>query len=66
VPLPDIINGEEEQEIEAIVTHRGSSSRRSYYVKWKGFPSSENEWMTEHQLGNAPDILSDYKTRFHL
>jgi len=65
-PPPDIIDGEEEQEIEAIVAHRGSSSRRSYYVKWKGFPSSENEWMTERQLGNAPDILSDYKSRFHL
>jgi hypothetical protein len=36
---PDIIDGEEEYEVEAIIGHRGSSSRRSYHVKWKGFPS---------------------------
>jgi hypothetical protein len=42
-PPPNIIDGEEEQEIEAIITHHGSLSQRSYYVKWKGFPSSENE-----------------------
>jgi hypothetical protein len=65
-PPPDIIDGEEEKEIKVIVAHCGSSSRRSYYVKWKDFPSLENEWMTECQLGNAPNILSDYKSRFNL
>jgi hypothetical protein len=60
-PPPDIVDGKEEYEIEAIVGYRGSASRRSYHVKWKGFPSSENEWMTERQLGNAPEILSNYK-----
>jgi hypothetical protein len=65
-PPPDIVDGEEEYEIEAIVGHRGSASRCSYHVKWNGFPSSENEWMTERQLGNASEILSNYKRAHRL
>jgi Chromo (CHRromatin Organisation MOdifier) domain len=58
---PDIIDREEEYEVEAIIGHHSSSSRRSYHVKWKGFPSLDNEWLTEKQLGNTSDILSFYK-----
>jgi len=65
-PPPDLIDGEEEQEVEAIIGHRGTSSRRKYHVKWKGFPSSENEWMTESQLGNASLALSTYKRAHRL
>jgi hypothetical protein len=65
-PPPHIVDGEEEYKIEAIVGHRGSASQRSYHVKWKGFPSAENKWMTERQLDNTSDILSNYKRAHRL
>src|SRR6266478_3464980 len=43
-PPPDLIEGEEEFEVERIVTHRlfGRTKRLQYLVKWKGYPKSDN------------------------
>ncbi|THG95666.1 hypothetical protein EW145_g7915, partial [Phellinidium pouzarii] len=46
-PPPDLIDGHEEFEIEAIVSHSGNGKRRKYLIKWKGYPSSANEWLKE-------------------
>jgi hypothetical protein len=61
---PDLIGGEEEYEVEAIIQHKGKTkSRRRFFVSWKGWPASENSWMTAKELANAPDMLQDYLTR---
>ena len=60
-PPPEIVEGEEEYEIEAIIAHRNKGKRRQYLVKWLGYPSSENQWLPEKELLNAPDILQQYK-----
>ncbi|THH00881.1 hypothetical protein EW145_g7016 [Phellinidium pouzarii] len=49
-PPPDLIDGHEEFEIEAIVSHSGNGKRRKYLIKWKGYPSSANEWLKEADL----------------
>ena len=42
-PPPDLINGNEEYEVEVILTHRTYKNRQTrYLVKWKGYDSSEN------------------------
>ncbi|THH02971.1 hypothetical protein EW145_g6641 [Phellinidium pouzarii] len=61
-PPPDLIDGHEEFEIEAIVSHSGNGKWRKYLIKWKGYPSSANEWLKEANFENAPEILNDYKT----
>src|SRR6266403_142499 len=45
-PPPDLIEGEEEFEVERIVTHRtfGQSKCLQYLIKWKGYPESDNSW----------------------
>jgi hypothetical protein len=43
-PPPDIIQGEEEYEVEAILDHRGGKHIRQYLIKWKGYPSSDATW----------------------
>jgi len=45
-PPPELINGEEEFEVEAILNHRcyGHSRMPQYLIKWKGYPHSENTW----------------------
>lgn len=66
-PPPDTIDGEEEYEIEAIVAHRGKGTRRRYYVKWTGYPSSENQWKSEVELAeHAGELLKEYKDRHNL
>jgi hypothetical protein len=66
-PPPDIINGEEEYKIEAILAHKGNvKGRRRFLVSWKGYPNSENSWLPEKELKNAPEILKTYKTRLKI
>ena len=64
---PDLIDGHEEQEIEAIVGHnRANGKRRKYRVRWKGFPSSDDQLMTESELANSAEILQTYKEAHRL
>jgi hypothetical protein len=65
-PSPDLINGEEEFEIEAIISHRKLQNKLQYLVSWKGYPSSDNSWLPEKDLTNAKEILKTYKNCLQL
>jgi hypothetical protein len=45
-PPPDLIDGEEEYEVERVVNHRhhGRNRMLQYFIKWKGYPESDNTW----------------------
>jgi len=45
-PPPDLIDGEEEYEVKAILNHRmfGHQRQVQYLIKWKGYPHSDNTW----------------------
>ena len=45
-PPPDVINGEEEYEVEAIRNHCHFGRWRTlqYLIKWKGYPGADNTW----------------------
>jgi hypothetical protein len=58
-PPPDLIEGEEEYEVEDIISDRMIRRKRQYLVKWKGYPSSENSWVAAKDL-HAPGLLKDY------
>jgi hypothetical protein len=60
-PPPDIINGHEEQEVEAIldVQRKGQSQNWQYLIKWKGYPSSENEWVDSREM-HAEDLVKQF------
>ena len=60
-PPPDLIEGEEEFEVEAIITHRKRGRGYQFLIKWVGYPSSDNTWETEGHLKGAQEILSEYK-----
>jgi hypothetical protein len=40
-PPPDIIHGEEEYEVKAVLDHQGGKRHRQYLVKWCGYPNSD-------------------------
>ena len=66
-PPPDLIDGNEEYKVEAILTHWTYKNRQMrYLVKWKGYDSSKNTWEPEANLLNAEEELNDYKTRHNL
>ena len=62
-PPPELVDGNLEYEVEAILRHKGKGARRHYLVLWKGYPLSEATWEPESHLLNAPDILADYLHR---
>ena len=55
-----MVNGEEEYEVEAILSLKGKGTRRLYLVMWKGYTITEAIWEPESHLQNAPLILEDY------
>ena len=60
-PPPDLVEGEEEQEIEWILAHRYTSRTRKlqYLIKWKGFPESDNEWVGPEHM-HASNLVRKY------
>jgi transposase InsO family protein len=62
-PSPDLVEGQTEYEVEAIVSHRRQGRGHAYLVKWKGYSTGDNTWEPERNLTHASDILLDYKVR---
>jgi hypothetical protein len=60
-PAPDILNGQEEWEVEAILGHKGMNNRRRYLIHWKGYSPADNTWEPAWNLSNAQELLDDYK-----
>lgn len=68
-PPPEVVEGEDKHEVEAIINHRIRGQQRKkteYLVSWKGWEAFENSWEPESNLKNAPDILKVYKKKHHL
>ena len=61
-PAPDLIEGEEEYEIEAILRHKRKGKGLEYFVRWKGYEDALNEWVPEKELRrNAKELLDEYR-----
>lgn len=59
-PPPDIINELPEFEVEAINKVRKYRNRWQYFVKWKGYPDSENTWEPMTNLKNSQDLIKQW------
>ena len=58
---PDLIDGEEEYEVEAVLRHRGRPSRCTFLIRWKGYSTAEDTWEPERNLGNTQPLIMEYK-----
>jgi len=60
-PPLDLIAGEEEYEVEAIINHRHHGHRRQlqYLIKWRGYPSLDNTWETVEDV-HMDDLVKEY------
>jgi hypothetical protein len=61
-PPLDLVDGEEEYEIEAVIDSRRFSRGRKlqYLVKWRGYPDSDNQWVNKEDLF-ADEALWEFK-----
>jgi len=63
-PPPDLIDGEEEHEVEAIRAHRKRGKGYSYLIKWKNLPTGEESWEPRSNITHADETLEAYQ-RLH-
>jgi hypothetical protein len=62
-PPPDIVEGESEWEVERVLDARVRNRKLQFFVKWMGWPESENSWEPEQNLEHAKDLIGDF---YHL
>ncbi len=60
-PPPDIIEGQPEWEIEAIVGMClfGQKREKQYRVHWKGYSNAHDTWEPEQNI-HTPELLAEY------
>jgi Chromo (CHRromatin Organisation MOdifier) domain len=59
-PPPVLCRGAEEYEVKQIENSQYFHWKLQYLIKWKGYPASDNEWVPEANLENAPDIVQTF------
>ena len=63
IPLPNIINEEEEYEIKEIRKYQKRGREMQFLVHWKGYGDKYNQWIVEKRLSYAKEVIEDYWTR---
>jgi hypothetical protein len=60
-PPPELVQGEEEYEVEEIVSDQrhGPRCKAQYLIKWKGYPASENSWVDTKDI-HVKDLVKEY------
>ncbi len=65
-PSFELIDGEPEYEVEALLDRKIVRRVVSYLVKWKGYDHCENMWIKRSWLNNAMDLVREYERRHPL
>jgi len=63
-PLPVIIEGEEEWEVERILNKRWVRGKDKYLVHWKGFTAESDTWEGRENLKNAKEAIEEFKKEY--
>ena len=58
-PLPIVIDGEVEQEVEEILDSRWHQRRFQYLIKWKGYGREHNSWESTSKV-SAPELTAEF------
>ncbi|KAJ2925505.1 hypothetical protein H1R20_g11592, partial [Candolleomyces eurysporus] len=59
-PVPEIIDGQEEFEVDAILKHKNVKGKTFYLLRWKDQPISEDSWQPEEDLEHSQELLAEY------
>ena len=66
-PPPDIVEGEyDHYEVEKVVDSKPTPNKRGilYFVKWTGYPTSENEWIPASGMKHASDLVKQFHQQY--
>jgi len=58
-PLPIVIDGEPEWEVEEILDSRWHRRRFQYLIKWKGYGREHNSWESASEV-SAPELTAEF------
>jgi len=58
-PLPIVIDGEPEWEVEKILNSHWHQRRFQYLIKWKGYGRKHNSWESASK-GSAPELTAEF------
>jgi hypothetical protein len=58
-PIPELVDGELEYEVDFIASTRGEGKRRQYLVYWTGYPN-EPTWENEKNLVNCAEAVKTF------
>ena len=62
-PEPIDIEGDEEWEVQEILSERKRGRGTQFYVRWKGFSEAHDSWEPERHLLHARDAIADFRNR---
>src|SRR5260221_6660575 len=63
-PVPELIEGEEEYEVDHIVRHkRNKRGQWSFLIRWKGYEAKDDSWEPTSNLKHAKETIDEYKKR---
>ena len=57
---PVEVEGEEQNEVEALINHMERHGGRQYLVRWTGYGPEHDEWVYAGKLEHAKDLLNNY------
>ena len=60
LPIPEIINGEEELEVERILDHCIRYQRDEYLIQWKHKAAHDSAWLPWWNLENCQELVEEY------
>lgn len=60
LPLPELVDDNEEWEIEEIKDRKKRRGKIWYLIRWKGYPEEYNQWVPEEDMGNAKALRDEY------
>jgi len=64
VPLPMIINEEEEYEVKKVRKYRKQDREIQYLIHWKGYGDEHDQWIAETGLPHAKEVIEDYWAKY--
>ena len=63
-PVPVIIEGEEEWEVEHILNKRKVKGKDKYLVRWKGFTAKSDTWEGRENLKNVQEAIKEFEKEY--